>query len=240
VHTFGVFATRRAYDQVAMQIAYPSLPVTIVGFLPGLTTLLGVTHQAIDDIALMRALPGMTIVEPAGPESVRAAVRAAAAQGGPVYLRMRRADGPLPDDFAPRSLTIGRADVRRAGDDGVVFACGMMVAIAEAAAARLAARGRAIAVVDVHTIKPLDRDTVLHWATRTGHVVTAENHSIIGGLGSAVAETLMEAGVRARFRRIGVQDTFAEGGSTPYLFAKYGLDAAAIEAAFAASWGECR
>ncbi len=240
VHTFGVFATRRCYDQVAMQIAYPALPVTIVGFLPGLTTLLGVTHQAIDDIALMRALPGMTVVEPADMDSVRAAVRAAAAHPGPVYLRMRRAEGALAPDFAPRPLTIGRADVRREGGDAVVFACGMMVGIAITAAERLAARGRSVAVVDMHTIKPLDAATVQHWARRTGHVVTAENHSIVGGLGSAVAETLMEAGIHARFRRIGVRDTFAEGGSTPYLFRKYGLDAAAIEAALGACWGEDR
>lgn len=236
VHTFSVFATRRAYDQVAMQIAYPSLPVTIAGFLPGLTTLLGVTHQAIDDVALMRALPGMTIVEPAGPESFRAAVRAAAAHAGPVYLRMRRPEGPVPADVEPRALTIGRADVVRDGGDGVVFACGLMVGIAAAAAERLAARGKSIAVVDVHTIKPLDVATVVEFARRTGHVVSAENHSIIGGLGSAIAEALMEADVRTRFRRIGVRDTFAEGGSTAYLFRKYGLDAEAIVAAFDASW----
>ena len=240
VHTFGVFATRRAYDQVAMQIAYPRLPVTIVGFLPGLTTLLGVTHQAIDDIALMRALPNMTVIEPSGPESVRAAVRAAAAHDGPVYLRMRRADGPLPDAFAQRSLSPGHIDVRRTGSDAVVFACGLMVGIAEDVAARLARRGRSVAVVDVATIKPLDTAGIVEWAQRTGRVVVAENHSIIGGLGSAIAETLMEAGVAARFRRVGVRDTFAEGGSTPYLFAKYGLDAAAVEAAVESCWSPSR
>jgi len=236
VHSFAVFATRRAYDQVAMQIAYPRLPVTIVGFLPGLTTLLGVTHQAIDDVALMRALPGMAVIEPADMPSVRAAVRASAAHPGPVYLRMRRADGPLPGDLAQRPLTLGRADVRRDGEDAVVFASGMMVGVALAAAERLAARGRSVAVIDMHTVKPLDTDAVLRWARRTGHVVTAENHSIVGGLGSAVAEALMEAGVPARFRRVGVRDTFAEGGSTPYLFRKYGLDADAIAAALVACW----
>jgi transketolase len=240
VHTFSVFATRRSYDQVAMQIAYPSAPVTIVGFLPGLTTLLGVTHQAIDDIALMRALPGMTVIEPADMESVRAAVHAAVTHPGPVYLRMRRAEGPLQDVFTPRPLTLGRAEVRRTGGDAVVFACGLMVDIAEIAAERLARQGRSVAVIDMHTIKPLDVESVRQWATRTGNVVTAENHSIVGGLGSAVAETLMEAGIHARFRRVGVRDTFAEGGSTPYLFRKYGLDADAVEAALAACWGEVR
>lgn len=236
VHTFAVFATRRAYDQVAMQIAYPRLPVTIVGFLPGLTTLLGVTHQAIDDVALMRALPNMTVIEPSGPEAVRAAVFAAAALDGPVYLRMRRADAALPEGFAPQPLVPGHADVLREGDDAVVFASGLCVGHALAAAERLAAGGRSVAVVDVHTVKPLDVAAVLHWAKRTGCVVTAENHSVIGGLGSAVAETLMEAGVAARFARVGVQDTFAEGGSTPWLFAKYGLDDAAIAAALARLW----
>ncbi len=235
-HTFAVFATRRPYDQVALQVAYPRANVKIVGFLPGLTTLLGVSHQAIDDIALMRALPGMTIVEPAGMEQVRAAVRAAAAHPGPVYLRMRRADAPLPPDFAPRALTIGRADVLREGGDGAVFACGTMVAVAQAAATALAARGRQVAVVDMHTIKPLDADAVLAFARETRCVVTAENHSIVGGLGSAVAEVLAESGLGTGFARVGIHDTFGEGGSTPYLFDKYGLSAAAIAAAFERLW----
>ncbi|MBS0447687.1 MAG: transketolase [Proteobacteria bacterium] len=231
VHTFSVFATRRAYDQVAMQIAYPRANVKIVGFLPGLTTLLGVSHQAIDDIALMRALPNMTIIEPSGPEQIAAAVRAAAAHDGPVYLRMRRPESALGADFRPRGLTIGQAEVRRAGDAAVVFACGALVQQALTAAATLAQRGRQVAVVNLHTIKPLDAEAVRHWARATGVVVTAENHTTIGGLGSAVAEVLAEAGSGAAFARIGVQDTYAEGGSTPYLFRKYGLDADAIVAA---------
>lgn len=236
LHTFCVFATRRPFDQVAMQIAYPRANVKIVGFLPGLTTLLGVSHQAIEDIALMRALPNMTIIEPSGTDQIRAAVRAAAAHDGPVYLRMRRADAPLPADFRERDLVIGRAEVRREGDDAVVFASGAMVQIALDAASALAARGRQIAVVNVHTVKPLDVDTVLSRARATGVVVTAENHSIIGGLGSAVAETLAEAGIATAFARVGIRDTFAEGGSTPYLFEKYGLSAAHIIATLERLW----
>lgn len=227
-HTFGVFATRRPYDQVALQIAYPRANVKIVGFLPGLTTLLGVSHQAIDDLALMRALPNMTVLEPSGPAQVRAAVHAAARHDGPVYLRVRRAEGPLPANFGAAPLAIGRADVVREGEHAVVFACGAMVEIALAAAAALAGAGHRVAVVNVATLKPLDAATIVEWARRTGVVVTAENHSIIGGLGSAVAETLLEAGVATRFARVGVRDTFAEGGSTPYLFGKYGLTAGAI------------
>jgi transketolase len=240
VHTFSVFATRRAYDQVAMQIAYPQANVKIVGFLPGLTTLLGVSHQAIDDIALMRALPNMTVIEPSGPEQVAAAVHAAAAQDGPVYLRMRRAESALPADFRPRDLTIGLADVRREGGDAVVFACGALVQPALTAAATLAQRGRQVAVVNLHTVKPLDADAVRYWARATGIVVAAENHSIVGGLGSAVAEVLAESGSGAAFARVGVRDCFAEGGSTPYLFKKYGLDAGTIVATLERLWEQRR
>ncbi|MFG5410015.1 transketolase C-terminal domain-containing protein [Piscinibacter sakaiensis] len=136
--------------------------------------------------------------------------RWAAAHDGPVYLRLRRADAPLP--------------------------AGALVQPALDAAARLAPLGREVAVVNVHTIKPLDVETVVAMARRCRVVLTAENHSIIGGLGSAVAEALMEAGVAARFDRVGVRDTFAEGGSTPYLFRKYGLDAEAIAARLQALW----
>lgn len=236
VHTFCVFATRRPFDQVAMQIAYPKANVKIVGFLPGLTTLLGVSHQAIEDNALMRALPNMVVVEPSGTDQIRAAVRAAAAHDGPVYLRMQRAAAPLPADFRERPLVIGLAEVRREGDDAVVFASGAMVQAALDAAAQLAARGRQVCVINVHTLKPLDVDTVLARAKATGVVVTAENHSIIGGLGSAIAEALAEAGLGVKFARIGIRDTFAEGGSTPYLFEKYGLSAASVVATLERLW----
>ena len=236
VHTFCVFATRRPFDQVAMQIAYPKANVKIVGFLPGLTTLLGVSHQAIEDLALMRALPHMTIIEPAGTDQIRAAVRAAVAHDGPVYLRMRRADAPLPADFRERDLVLGQAEVRREGDAAVVFASGAMVQVALEAAERLALRGRQVGVVNIHTLKPLDVATVVERARATGVVVTAENHSVIGGLGSAVAEAIAEAGIAAAFARIGIQDTFAEGGSTPYLFEKYGLSATRIVATLERLW----
>jgi transketolase len=231
VHSFSVFVTRRCYDQIAMQVAYPKLPVKIVGFLPGLTTALGVSHQAIDDIALMRALPNMTVIEPSGPEQLAAAVEAALAVDGPVYLRMKRPDAGAPIG-APRALTPGRGEVLRPGSDGTIFACGISVAAALQAADALAAEGIEAGVVNMATIKPLDEALVVDCARHTGLVVTAENHTIIGGLGSAIAETLMEAGVAAGFARAGVADRFAEGGSTPYLQAKYGLDAPAIVAAY--------
>lgn len=228
-HSFSVFTSRRPFDQIAMQLAYPRTNVKLVGFLPGLTTLLGVSHQAIDDLAILRALPNMTLIEPSGPEQMRAAVRAAAEHRGPVYLRMRRAES-RPERELP--LAIGRGEILRSGDAGVLFTCGLMVQVCLAAAAELSQKGCEVAVVNLPTLKPLDRELVVSAARRSGVVVTAENHTILGGLGSAVAETLMEAGVHAGFARVGIMDTFGEGGSTPYLLKKYGLTAEAVIAAF--------
>ncbi|MFB9948582.1 transketolase family protein [Rhizobium puerariae] len=232
VHSFCVFATRRCYDQVAMQVAYPRTNVKIVGVIPGLTTMLGVSHQAIDDIALMRALPNMTVIEPSGSEQVRAAVAAIAEHDGPVYLRLKRADGTeKAAGAAATDFRIGRMRVLREGRDGLIVACGMMVDIAMAAAERLAREQTAVTVVDMATIKPLD-PALADLARQVPLVVTAENHSVIGGLGSAVAELLMERDVHVKFRRVGVRDTFAEGGTTAYLFEKYGLSEEALADAF--------
>jgi transketolase len=232
VHTFSVFATRRCYDQIAMQLAYPRNNVKIVGFIPGLTTMLGVSHQAIDDIALMRALPNMTIIEPADVRQIPAAVQAAAEHNGPVYLRLRRAEGPAPEPLQVTPMVRGRLDIVRDGQDGVIFACGLMVEAAQAAAQKLAAEGLSVAVANVSSLKPLDEVAIAALAARCGTVVTAENHSVIGGLGAAVAESLLETGVHVGFERVGVRDVFAEGGTTPYLLSRYGLDADAIVTAF--------
>ena len=134
VHSFSVFATRRCYDQIAMQAAYPGLPVKMVGFIPGLTTMLGPSHQAIDDIALMRALPNMTIFEPADPRQLAAVVQAAVDTDGPVYIRIRRPEAPPPDPLVTLPLIRGRIDLLRDGADGAILACGLMCAAAEAAA----------------------------------------------------------------------------------------------------------
>lgn len=228
VHSFCVFATRRCYDQIAMQVAYPNLNVKIVGVIPGLTTMLGVSHQAIDDIALMRALPNMTVIEPSNAAAVPAAVRAAAAHDGPVYLRLKRADGTETGMVEQEGvLPLGKLRLLRAPGEGLILACGLMVEQALLAADLLAAEGIAVGVADVPTLKPLDPG-IAGLAAGLRAVVTAENHSIIGGLGSAVAELLMEQGVRTGFARVGVRDVFAEGGTTPYLFERYGLTAAAI------------
>jgi transketolase len=238
IHTFCVFATRRAYDQVAMQVAYPRADVKIVGFLPGLATVLGVSHQAIDDVALMRALPNMTVIEPSGPAQVAAAVRAAAAHRGPVYLRMVRATSSLPAGTPREPLDIGIIQPVQEGGDVLLLASGLALAQARNARERLAAAGIDCGLANVHTLKPLDADFVRAAARRHRLVVTVENHSITGGLGSAVAEVMAETACGARLLRLGVRDRFAEGASLAYLFARYGLDGPGIAASVSAALGE--
>ena len=228
VHTFGVFATRRPYDQIANAIAYPNLPVRIIGFMPGVSSPGGPSHQAIDDVALMRALPNMTVVDVADAVETRQAVPAIADVPGPVYVRLKRGEIPVifDDDHV---LRLDRASVVLAGTDVALFASGMMLAAALAAARVLGVHGVSASVVNVPVIKPLDAATVLGAAAGVSLVVTAENHSIIGGLGSAVAETIAEAGLGRPLRRVGLRDTFAEGSlDAPYLFGKYGLSTSAI------------
>jgi transketolase len=224
-HSFCVFITRRVYDQVAMQAAYPKLPVKLVGFIPGLATALGVSHQAIDDVALMRALPNMAVIEPAGPEQIAAAVRATLEYDGPVYLRMVIAGG-RPDESAPlMGLELGKGQILTEGADVAIAASGMMVKEALAAARLLGEQGLSATVANFASLKPLDANLVCDLARRHRVLITAENHSVIGGLGSAVAETLALAGLAPRFGMIGVQDVFAEGGTTAFLFERYGMTA---------------
>ncbi len=231
VHTFCAFATKRCYDQITMQAAYPNLAVKIVGFLPGVATLLGVSHQAIEDVAIMRAVPNMLVLEPSGPEYHAAAVAVALDHHGPAYLRLKRPETPPEAEIVPRTFEKGKGVVAREGRDATVFAAGLSVAQALTAAEALAAEGIDLGVVDMASIKPLDAELIRDRAQATGALVTAENHSIIGGLGSAVAEVLADAGIGLPFKRVGLADRFAEGGSTGYLFRKYGLDATAIAAA---------
>ena len=228
VHTFGVFATRRPFDQIANAIAYPGLPVRIIGFMPGVSTPGGPSHQAIDDVALMRTLPNMTVVDVADAIEVRQVAAAVVDLPGPVYVRLKRGETPVifSEDHV---LRIGRAEILVPGDDAALFASGMMLAAALSAARALAEHGVHVSVINVPTIKPLDVATVQAAAAGARIVVTAENHTIIGGLGSAVAETIAEAGLGRPLRRIGLRDTFAEGSLTaPYLFSKYGLSTQAL------------
>jgi transketolase len=228
VHTFGVFATRRPYDQIANAIAYPGLPVRIIGFMPGVSTPGGPSHQAIDDVALMRTLPNMTVVDVADAVEVRQVAAAVVDVPGPVYVRLKRGEIPVIFD-EDHVLRLGEAEVLVPGDDVALFASGMMLAAALAAARVLGGHGLSVSVINVPTIKPLDVATVEGAAAGARIVVTAENHTIVGGLGSAVAETLAEAGLGRPLRRVGLRDTFAEGSLTaPYLFSKYGLSTQAL------------
>lgn len=225
--TFAVFAAGRAYDQVRASVAYPNLNVKIAATHAGLTVGEdGATHQMNEDIALMRALPNMTVVVPAdGPEAA-AATLAVARHQGPVYLRLGRSAVP---GLGERSegFDLGKAPVLREGDDVAIFACGYMVHLALEAAAQLEKQGVGAAVINVHTIKPLAKDTILAYARRCRRVVTAEEHSVIGGMGSAVAELLGEEAPTPMLR-IGVGDVFGESGKPGELMEKYGLTVGAI------------
>lgn len=228
VHTFGVFATRRPLDQIINAVAYPRLPVRIVGFMPGISSPGGPSHQAIDDVALMRCVPGMTVVDIADAGQARQVCEAIVDLPGPVYLRLKR--GEIPVIFGnDHRLALDRAEVLTSGADAALFASGMMLAPALAAAEVLAGHGIGVSVVSVPVIKPLDEATVRRVSAACKVVLTAENHLITGGLGSAVAEVLAESGTARPLRRIGLRDTFAEGaGTAPYLFGKYGLSTQSV------------
>lgn len=227
VSTFAVFAAGRAYDQIRASVAYPRLNVKIAATHAGLTVGEdGATHQMNEDIALMRVLPNLTVVVPADGAEAAAATRAAAVHQGPVYLRLGRPAVPaLPGDAG--AFDLYRAPVLREGGDVAIFACGYLVHLALEAAQELEKVGIDAAVINVHTIKPLDVETILTYARRCGRVVTAEEHSIIGGLGSAVAEVLGE-GAPVPLVRVGVRDVFGESGKPAALLEKYGLTAEAI------------
>jgi transketolase len=215
---------RRPLDQIINAVAMPRLRVRIVGFMPGVSTPGGPSHQAIDDVALMRAIPGMTVIDVADAAQARQVPAATADLPGPAYIRLKRGETPEIFDNSYR-LRLDRAEVLTEGADVALFASGMMLAPALAAAAVL----RNTTVVSVPVIKPLDARTVAEVAAGCRVVLTAENHSVFGGLGSAVAEVLAEAGLGRPLRRIGIADTFAEGALTwPYLFGRYGLSVQAI------------
>lgn len=225
--TFAVFALGRAYDQVRASVAYPNLGVKIAASHAGLTVGEdGASHQALEDLALARVLPNFTVIVPADAVETRGAVEAAIAHPGPVYLRLGRA--AVPDVYpAGHVYRIGRFDLLKEGRDVALVACGMMVDVCLQAAVALAAEGIMAAVVNASTIKPLDTETLLDVASRLGAVVTAEEHSVLGGLGGAVAEFL--SGERpVPVVRVGVADRFGQSGKPAELLAAYGLTAAAV------------
>jgi len=225
--TFAVFATGRAFDQVRNSVCYPQLNVKIAATHAGLTVGEdGASHQSVEDIALMRALPGMTVIVPADGVETRLAVQAAAAYKGPVYLRLGRPKVPVifGDDYR---FEIGKAALLQEGKDVTIVACGYMVGEALAAAETLAGEGVEARVLNMSTIKPIDTEALVKAARETGALVTAEEHNIIGGLGGAVAEVLAEE-CPVPIYRVGIRDTFGESGSPGDLLKKYGLTAADI------------
>ena len=225
--SFAVFATGRAYDQIRNTVCYSNLNVKLTPTHAGITVGPdGGSHQMIEDLALMRVLPGMTELVPADYHSAKAAIRAAAANPGPFYVRLGRVGA---DEVYPREYicTVGKANVLRKGSDVTLAACGIMVGESLKAADLLAAEGVSAEVIDVASLKPIDAETILTSARKTGAVVTAEEHSIIGGLGSAVAEVLGE-GAPTKMKRIGVRDVFGTSGEPDELMAYFGLTAADI------------
>jgi len=228
--SFAVFAAGRAFDQVRNSVAYTRLNVKIGASHAGITVGEdGASHQSVEDIALMRALPNMTVFVPADAVETAGAVRAAAELDGPVYIRLGRSGTPVlhgPDfQFVP-----GKAVTMREGADAAIIATGIMTAMALEAAGRLRQEGIEVTVLNVHTIKPLDVEAVAGVAKATGAVVTAEEHSIIGGLGGAVAEALAE-NHPVPLKRVGLADTFGESGPQADLLKKYGLTPEALVSA---------
>lgn len=228
--TFGVFATGRCWEQIRLACAYPKLNVKIVATHCGITVGEdGASHQALEDIAIMRAIPNMTVVCPADAYEAYAATLAIAEYDGPVFMRMGRTEFPTVMD-EDTDFTIGKAKVLREGTDVTLIGCGQMVTNCMEAAEMLAEEGVSAEVINMSTIKPLDSAAVIASVTKTGCCVTAEEHSIIGGLGSAVAECLVE-NVLVPLERVGTKDTFGESGTPADLMAKYGLTAAHIVSA---------
>jgi transketolase len=222
--TYAVFASRRAYDFICMAIAEEHLPVRIVCALPGLTTGYGPSHQATEDLAIFRGMPGMTIIDPCDAHDIAGAVPAIAAHPGPVYMRLLRGNVPLVLDDYDYRFELGRAALLREGADVLVISSGIMTMRALEAAKLLERDRIGVAVLHSPTIKPLDAETILAAAARPGRlVVVAENHSEIGGLGEAVAALLLRHGHGPRFRQIALPDRFLDAGALPTLHDRYGI-----------------
>lgn len=228
VHTFAMFCAGRTFDQVRNSVAYPGLNVKLVGTHAGLTVGEdGATHQCLEDLALMRVIPGMTVICPADGNETRAAVRAIVQHQGPVYLRLGRLSVDTVTDTPDYTFEIGKAHMMRQGTEATVIAAGCMLQEALKAADMLEQEGIKVRVLDMHTIKPLDEEAVLAAAGETGVIVTAEEHNILGGLGGAVAEVVSSL-CPVPVLRVGTRDTFGHSGNALELLKRYGLTAEAI------------
>ncbi|MBP0981390.1 MAG: transketolase family protein [Oscillospiraceae bacterium] len=219
--TFAVFGAGRAYERVRNSVAYPHFNVKLGMTHAGITLGEdGGSHEAIEDMALMRVIPGMTVIVPCDASETRRAVFAAAEIDGPVYLRLARLPSPVFEEEMP--FEVGKANVLKDGSDVAIFACGIMVNTALECAEKLKAEGVDAAVINMHTIKPIDRDCIMTYAEKCKKIVTVEEHSIIGGLGDAVADVLVGNG-SFTFKKIGVEDRFGQSGKPDALLEEYGL-----------------
>ena len=228
--SFAMFAAGRAFEQVRNSIGYPHLNVKIGATHAGITVGEdGASHQCNEDIALMRTIPGMVVMCPADDVEAKAAVRAALEHQGPVYIRFGRAAVPVINDRPDYKFEIGKGTVVREGKDVTIVATGICVDSALGAAEKLAADGISAEVINICTIKPLDEEIIINSAKKTGKVVTVEEHSVIGGLGSAVCDALSEK-LPTPVKKIGMQDVFGESGSASELIKKYGIDADGVYA----------
>jgi transketolase len=227
--TYAVFASRRAYDFIHQTIAEEDRNVKIVCALPGLTSGYGPSHQAAEDVALFRAMPNMTVIDPCDAHEIEQAVPAIAAHHGPVYMRLLRGQVPLVLDEYGYKFELGKAKLIRDGKDTLIISSGLLTMRALEAAQALADDHVDVAVLHVPTIKPLDTETILREAGKSGRmVVVAENHTVIGGLGEAVAGLLMRSGIHPTFRQIGLPDEFLNAGALPTLHDQYGISATAV------------
>ena len=234
--TYAVFASRRAYDFIHQVIAEEHLNVKIACALPGLTSGYGPSHQATEDLAMMRGIPGLTIIDPCDALDVEQMVPAAAAHQGPVYMRLLRGQVPLVLDEYDYKFELGRAKLLRDGKDVLIISSGIMTMRALEVAKEMAGGAADVAVLHVPTIKPLDEATILQEAARGGRlVVVAENHTCIGGLGEAVAGVLARNRVSPAFRQIALPDEFLHAGALPTLHDRYGISTAAMVASIK-SW----
>ncbi len=227
--TYAVFASRRAYDFICMAIAEESLDVKIVCALPGLTTGYGPSHQATEDIAIFRGMPNLTIVDPCDALDIELATEAISQYKGPVYMRLLRGKVPSILQNYDYKFQLGKASLLRDGNDVLFVTSGLMTMRALLAAEQLEKDKVDCAVLHVPTIKPLDVETITSEASRKGRLlVTAENHSIVGGLGEAVAGSLLRSGIAPKFRQIALPDEFLDAGALPTLHDRYGLSVATV------------
>lgn len=229
VQTFGPFLCVRALDQIHNDVAYNDYPVRLIGTHAGLSSGYGPTHNTIIEFGVMNSLPNMTMVAPCDAEQCKKVLRKSLNYPKPIYIRIPRGEEPLVynQDY-DYDFEIGKANVIQEGTDLNIIGTGMGVYGAVQAARQLEEEGFSVGVIDMHTIKPIDKDAVIHAAKKSGAIITVEDHNILGGLGSIVADVLMEAGVFARLKKIGIPDTFVEFGYPEELYPYYGMDGAGI------------